>query len=107
MTTTPTAHLVPYELINKILLLRPIHPAAEAIKYSMYKVWSNSDQENKIFQVIGNHFAVCISGNSYISNGEVCILDEDAKCNLPFARSGMEQVELVNESYDKAPWFNM
>lgn len=105
--TTIAAHIVPYELINKILLLRPEHPSATAIKYHTRKVWSPEDRENKIFQVINNKFAVCISGNSYIANGQVCILDEDAKCSMPHAKNEMEEVELVNESYDKAPWFNM
>ncbi len=105
--TTPTAHLVPNELINKILLMRPTHPAAKAIKYSGRKIWSNMDHENKIFQVINNHFAICMSGNADISVGEVCILDEDAKCNLPHAKSGSEELELVNESYYKAPWYNL
>ena len=101
MTHFSARHTIPMELVNKILIMRPEHPLANLFGYHSKTIYSTWDIEKKIFLVINNTFSICISGNDTITVGEVCILDEDAKCNLPHASSGIEEVDLVSESYNK------
>ena len=99
MSTFNIAHLIPIELINKILITRPIHPVAKMFKQSLKRIYSTFDEENKMFYIIDYNFVICISGNDYIYDGDVFSLDDDARIDLPFVKSGMEEIDIICNSY--------
>tara|TARA_X000001036_G_C20533115_1_gene747074 strand:+ start:102 stop:482 length:381 start_codon:yes stop_codon:yes gene_type:complete len=95
MSTFNSAHIIPIELINKILITRPIHPVAKIFKQSIKRTYSTLDIENKMFYIINFNFVICISGNNYIYEGDVFKLDDDARIDLPFVKSGMEEIDIL------------
>ena len=118
MTDFSLGHVLPMEIVNKILISRPTHPVTKLFRDNSRWIYSLLDTEKKLFLVINNSFSICIYGNEYlnyefdpryhgplIKDGQICLLDEDAKCNLPYSSSGIEEVQLVAESYDKIYYY--
>ena len=98
-TKFSAGHIIPMELVNQILITRPIHPTAKIMKNSIKSVWSVWDHEKKLFYVLDNKIAICVSGNMSIYDGEVCTLHPDDKYELPYADSGIQELEIVLGSY--------
>ena len=89
------AHQIPYELINQILIMRPMHPVAKIFNKATSWAYSGWDRERKLFHVINHKFAICMSGNNTIREGDARALDADIRMELSFARSGMVEVEIL------------
>ena len=94
------AHQIPYELINQILIMRPTHPVAKLFNNATSQAYSGWDQERKLFYLIDHKFVICMKGNNReVMEGEARTLDPDAKHELPYAKSGMEEVDIITTTW--------